>query len=83
MIIVAVGSAPFNVTDAILKYLEPDLVNGHRPLWWRLLGTALGFAVFLIAPVVVRYFAREIVRTDGWLGTRPTSPKEQHAIPSA
>jgi hypothetical protein len=83
MMLIAVGAAPFGTTLAILDRLEPELVNGVRPLWWRAFSLSIYCAVLLVAPVIVRYFAREIVRTDGWLGGGPASPTGRHASPSA
>ena len=83
MMLVAVGSAPFGTVQAVFDRLEPELVNGVRPLWWRGLSFSIYCAALLVAPVIVRYFAREIVRTEGWLGSRPASPRETHDTLSA
>jgi hypothetical protein len=69
MIIVAIGQLPFDGLQNILKYFYPHLPNGELPHWWVVLSFSLMVASFLVAPLIVRLLAREILKTDGWLGT--------------
>jgi hypothetical protein len=52
-----------------LRYYHPHLVNGELPRWWVVLSFSLMVALFLIAPLIVRLLARDILKTDGWLKT--------------
>jgi hypothetical protein len=66
MMIVTIGSAPFKIMG-LLDRLEPDLIHGMRPLWWRILSFAIAIGVLIAAPLLVQWGAREIIRTEGWL----------------
>jgi hypothetical protein len=69
LMLIAVCSLPFRGAFAALDWLEPDLVNGHRQLWWRVLSGTLMFGVIVVAPFLIRWGARQIVRTEGFLRT--------------
>ena len=79
MMLITICALPFRGAYAALDWLEPDLVDGRRPLWWRLTGTALGFLVLVAAPFLVRWGARQVVRTEGWLCT----PAHDDGTPAA
>lgn len=69
MMIVAIGQLPFDGLQNVLKYFRPHLANGELPHWWVVLSFSLMVASFLIAPLIVRLLAREILKTDGYLKT--------------
>jgi len=74
----AVGSAPWAITRFILDTFEPLLVNGHRPLWWRILGFTISCIILLPAPLLVRYVVRQEVQAQDRSEDQP-SGAEQHA----
>jgi hypothetical protein len=74
MMLITVGSL-LRGFFALIDMLEPSLVGGQRPLWWRITGVALSFIALGIAPLIVRHFARQIVRTEGLLG--PVEPSTE------
>ena len=69
MMLVSICALPFRVVDAALDWLEPNLVDGYRPLWWRITGTALAFLFLITLPFFVRWVALRIIRTEGFLNS--------------
>jgi hypothetical protein len=68
MMLIGVGSLSRGMF-ATIDLLEPDLVAGQRPFWWRITSVAIGIFALMVAPILVRYAARQIVRSEGWLGS--------------
>ena len=51
MMLIAVGSV-LRGLFALIDLLEPSLVAGQRPLWWRITSSALAFIALAIAPLM-------------------------------
>lgn len=79
MKLITTCSLPFLGVFAALRWLEPALVDGLRPLWWRFVSTALSFAALVVIPLFVCWGARQVVRADDWL----SSPADDDATPAA
>ena len=72
---------PFLGVFAALHLFEPALVDGTRPLWWRVVSTGLGFVALAVIPLFVHWGARQVGRAAGWLGPTPENNGASNCVP--